>query len=218
MKVVAFIPIKLNNQRLPGKNTLPLGKKVACEHIFSTICDVNNIDERYVFCSDESIQQYIPEGIEFMKRETWLDGYQVKGLEIIENFVSLVDADIYVLTHVTAPFIKAESIRTAIQKIENEGYDSAFSAEKIQGYCWYEGKPVNYDMTNIKTTQNIEPIYLETGGFFIFKKEVFTKYHQRIGFNPYIHVIDRFEGVDIDTKEDYEFAQVVEAFLNKIGG
>ena len=36
MKVASFIPIKLNNQRLPGKNTLPLGKKPMCEYIFMT--------------------------------------------------------------------------------------------------------------------------------------------------------------------------------------
>lgn len=29
-KVVAVIPIKLNNQRLPGKNVRPLGGKVLC--------------------------------------------------------------------------------------------------------------------------------------------------------------------------------------------
>jgi CMP-N-acetylneuraminic acid synthetase len=154
-----------------------------------------------------------PTGLHFFKRDKWLDGYEVKGLQIIENFVHNVDADIYVLTHVTAPFLKPGSIENGIRKIKEEGYDSAFSAEQIQGYCWYRGRPVNYDMKDIVTTQNLEPVYVETGGFFIFRKEVFTQYHQRIGVKPYMHVIDRFEGVDIDTKEDYEFAQVVAGYL-----
>lgn len=215
MKVVSFIPIKLNNQRLPGKNLLPLGGKVACEYIFNTVSQADHIDEKYVFCSDDSIQEYMPEELIFLKRDKWLDGFEVKGLQIIENFLEQIEADIYVLTHVTAPFLKRESIETAIQKVMEEGYDSAFSAEQIQGYCWYQGKPVNYDMNDIVTTQNLEPFFLETGGFFIFKKDVFTKLHQRIGQNPYIHVIDCFEGVDIDTKEDYEFAQVVAEHLQK---
>lgn len=213
MKIVSFIPIKLNNQRLPGKNLMQLGGKPACEYIFETISKVDCIDEKYVFCSDETIVPYIPEGLQFLKRDKWLDGYEVKGLQIIENFVSRVDADVYVLTHVTAPFMKPESFEISINKIIKEGYDSAFSAEEIRGYCWHQGKPVNYNMKDIVTTQNLEPLYLETGGFFIFKKEVFTKYGQRIGNNPYIHVIDKFEGVDIDTKEDFDFAQLVVNYL-----
>ena len=213
-KIVSFIPIKLNNQRLPGKNLLPLNGKPACSYIFDTIAKVEGIDEKYVFCSDESICSYMPEGLNFLKREKWLDGYEVKGLDIIGNFIENVDADIYVLTHVTSPFMKVSSFETAIQKVVKEGYDSAFSVVGMQGYCWYQGKPVNYDMRDIVTTQNLEPVYMETGGFFIFRKDVFTKHHRRIGMRPYMHVMDNFEGVDIDTKEDFDYAQAVAAFLN----
>lgn len=212
-KVVSFIPIKLNNQRLPGKNLMELAGRPLCDYIFETINQVDTIEEKYVYCSDEVIKNYIPEGITFLKRDPYLDGFQVKGLEIIECFVDDVDADVYVLTHVTQPFTKSESIKKALDKVLNEGYDSAFSCVKIQDYCWYEGKPFNYDMKDIVTTQNLEPIYMETGAFFIFRKEVFKKLHQRIGENPYMHVIDQFEAVDIDTAEDFEFAKAVAEYL-----
>ena len=101
MKVVSFIPIKLNNQRLPGKNTLPLGNKPMCNYIFDTVNQIKSIDERYVYCSDESIKKYMPKGLTFLKRDSYLDGFQVKGLEIIDYFLRDVVADIYVLTHVT---------------------------------------------------------------------------------------------------------------------
>ena len=39
---------------------------------------------------------------------------------------------------------------------------------------------------------------METGAFFIFRKEVFTKLGQRIGNNPFIYTIDQFEAIDID--------------------
>lgn len=215
MKVVSFIPIKLNNQRLPGKNLMELDGKPLCSYIFDTIRQIDTIDEKYVYCSDVAIQRYIPEGISYLKREPCLDGYQVKGLEIIEYFVRDVDADIYVLTHVTQPFTKAESIKKALDKVIYEGYDSAFSCVKIQDYCWYQGKPFNYNMQDIVTTQNLEPIYMETGAFFIFKKEVFTKLHQRIGNNPYMYTINPFEAVDIDEAEDFAFAKAVIKYLKE---
>ena len=132
MKVVSFIPIKLNNQRLPGKNIMLLNGRPTCDYIFETISNVDTIDEKYVYCSDEAIKPYIApyesKGLKFLKRDTYLDGFQVKGLEIIDRFVKDVDADIYVLTHVTQPFTKSESIAKALEKVVPGEYDSAFSA------------------------------------------------------------------------------------------
>ncbi len=214
-KVVSFIPIKLNNQRLPGKNLMELNGRPLCSYIFDTISQIDCINEKYVYCSDSRIKEYLPQGLQYLKRDVYLDGFQVRGLEIIDYFVRDVDADIYVLTHVTQPFTKPETIRGALDKVLYEEYDSAFSCTCIQDYCWYKGKPFNYDMKDIVTTQNLEPVYMETGAFFIFRKEVFTKYHQRIGKNPYMCVLNHLEAVDIDTKEDFEFAKVVAQYLEK---
>lgn len=215
MKIVSFIPIKLNNQRLPGKNTLLLDDKEMCRYIFDTINQIGEIHEKYVYCSDEAIKKYIPEGLTFLKRDTYLDGFQVKGLEIIEYFLKDIRADIYILTHVTQPFTKADSIKEALEKVVNGEYDSAFSAIEIQDYCWYKGKPLNYDMKDIVTTQNLEPIYMETGAFFIFTREVFERYHQRIGIRPYMKIIDQIEAIDIDTMEDYEMAQIAIKYMKR---
>ncbi len=219
MKIVAFIPIKLNNERLPGKNTMLLNGRPTCDYIFETISNIDIIDEKYVYCSDEAILPYIKpyseKGLKFLKRDNYLDGFQIKGLEIIEKFVNDIDADIYVLTHVTQPFTKPESIKKALDKVIIGEYDSSFSAVILQDYMWKNGKPLNYDIKNIVRTQDLQPIYMETGAFFIFKKEVFTKLGQRIGNNPYIYEIDQFEAVDIDTVEDFEFAKVVAEYLSR---
>ena len=219
MKVVAFVPIKLNNQRLPGKNTMPLGAsgRPLCDYLFSTLRDIDSglIHEKYVFCSDEKILPYIPSGLKFFKRDPYLDAPEIKGLDIIGNFVGNVDADIYVLCHVTAPFIKRESIENALRNVITGDHDSAFTAEFVQDYCWYDGKPVNYDLTNIIQTQFLKPVCIEKGEVFIFRKDVFTKYKRRIGLRPYIQEISELEAIDIDTRDDFEFAQMVANQLHK---
>lgn len=217
MKIVSFIPIKLNNQRLPGKNTMILHGRPLCDYLFQTISGIDIIDSKYVYCSDESIKPYIEpysdKGLRFLKRDKCLDGFQVKGLEIIDHFIRDIDADVYVLSHCTQPFTKSESIKKALEKVVSGEYDSAFSAIELQDYMWMNGKPFNYDMKDIVRTQDLTPVYMETGAFFIFRKEVFTKLGQRIGEHPYIYKIDQFEAVDIDTKEDFDFAQAVASFL-----
>ncbi len=217
VKVVAYIPIKLNNQRLPGKNLLPLGDMRVCDYAFSAISAVNGIDERYVFCSDESIREYLPAPIRFLKRDSSLDGNQVKTMEIVHSFIQSVEADIYILTHVTSPFLRSASIETALNKVKYEGFDSAFCVERIQSLCWFGNKPLNYDIDDIPRTQDIAPVLVETNGFYIFRKEVATKQNCRIGKKPYIFEVDKFEASDIDTAQDYEFAELIARHMNRRG-
>ena len=160
MKVVSFIPIKLNNQRLPGKNTMLLEGRPMCDYLFETLGTVDGIDEKYVFCSDEAICPYIPDTLTFLKREKWLDGPEVRGLAIIDSFIKAVDADIYVLTHVTSPFMKKESFDIAIEAVKSGAYDSAFSADELRGYCWYLNQPVNYNPEDIVVTQDLDPLFM----------------------------------------------------------
>ena len=152
----------------------------------------------------------MPEKMKFLKRDSYLDGDLVKGQEIYERFINEVDADIYVLAHATAPFIKKETIQNALDKVLSGEYDSALSVKRVQTFTWYKGKTLNYDLENIPRTQDIEPIFYETSAFFIFRKEVFTEMgKRRIGNKPYFQEIDDIEAVDIDYPEDFRFAQAI---------
>lgn len=206
MKVVALVPIKLNSQRLPHKNILPIAGHPLCWHLCNSLVKAKGIDEVYVYCSDEEVIKYLPEGTQFKQRDKWLDGDLVKGFDIYRSFISEVDADVYVLAHTTSPFIKIESIENALSHILSGKNDSAFSAERIQTFAWYKGKPINYDLNDVPRTQDMEPIWVETSAFFMFKKEIFTVHNRRIGFNPYIQEVSGIEAVDIDEKKDYELA------------
>ena len=206
MKTVALVPIKLNSKRLPNKNILPIAGHPLCWYLCNSLIRAKGIDEVYVYCSDKEIIQYLPKDILFKKREKWLDGDLIKGFDIYREFIKEVDADIYVLAHTTSPFIKASSIENALSHILSGEHDSAFSAERIQTFAWYQGKPINYDLNDVPRTQDMEPIWIETSAFFMFKKEVFTVYNRRIGFNPYIQEVSGIEAIDIDEKKDYDMA------------
>ncbi len=206
MKIVALVPIKLNSQRLKNKNILPLMNKPLCWHICNTLLKIKMIDEICVYCSDEKVKDYLPCGIKYIKRPKWLDEDEIKGFDIYSEFIKMVDANIYILAHTTSPFISKESIENALQKVTNGDYDSAFSAKKVQTFAWYENRPINYDLNDVPRTQDMEPIWIETSSFYIFRKEVFTVHHRRIGYSPYIQEVSGKEAIDIDEREDYEMA------------
>ena len=211
MKTVAFVPIRLNSQRVSGKNLRLLGGEPLMCHILRTLTRVEGIDEVYVFCSDESIVELLPEGVRFLKRSAELDRDTTLGREIYDAFTARVEADLYVLAHATSPFIRPETIAGALDKVRSGEYDSAFSAEKIQTFAWYEGRPLNYALDNIPRTQTIEPVYIETSAFFIFPRELWCAHHRRIGDRPYMAVVERVEGLDIDYPEDFAMAEIIAA-------
>lgn len=211
MRTVAFITIRLNSQRLPNKNILPLGDHPLSWYICNTLLHCHTIDEIYIYCSEERIMDYIPQDprLIFRRRERWLDGDQIRAQDTYQAFVSEVDADIYVAALTTAPFIKAGSIDIGVSKVQSGEYDSAFSAQKIQTFAWYQGNPLNYSPESIPRTQDIDPILVETSGFFAFTKSLWMDHKRRIGFKPYIQIVDDIEAVDIDTREDFELAKLM---------
>ena len=211
MKTVAFVPIRLNSQRVAGKNLRPLsGSPLMC-HILKTLTETEGIDEVYVYCSDESIRPLLPEGVRFLRRDPSLDRDTTLGREIYDAFTSEVDADLYVLAHATSPFIRPATIAGALGKVKSGEYDSAFSAERIQTFAWFGGRPLNYRLDNIPRTQTIEPVYIETSAFFIFPKRLWCEQGRRIGDRPWMAVVDRIEGLDIDYPEDFAMAEIIAA-------
>ena len=210
MKCVAIVPIKLNNRRLPGKNTRAFTNgNPLCTYILNTLMSNKRISEVYVYCSNEEIKQYLPKGVLFLKRPGFLDDDDHNISDILDEFTRVVDADIYVQTHATAPFISNESLDKGLDAVIIDHHDSAFSVKKIQDFIWVDGKPWNFDKTNIPRTQDLKPIYLETSGFYIFTKDVFLKYHSRVGNEPKYIEVPEFESIDIDELSDFEMADAI---------
>ena len=213
MRIVAFVPIKLNNERLPNKNILPLGDKPLCQHLLDTMCIVSLLSEVYAFCSQSSIQEYLPQGVRFLQREQELDTFSTHHYDIVRSFVSKIDADVYVNAHVTNPFIKPETIEAGIRSILERGHDSACAVVEVREHLWRDGKPFNFALDDPPRTQDITPLYSEVG-VFMYKKEVFLQTGTRYGKNPHFMILDKIEATDINYKDDYELAQAICSMRN----
>ncbi len=211
MKIVAIVPIKMNNERLPGKNTKMLGGHPLIYYTQKMLLEVESIQERYVFCSNEEIKNYLLSGISYLRRSKELDLPTSNFTQIFESFAGMIDADIYVYAHATAPFITAETTKECISAVSKGEFDSAFCAVKIQDYLWENGKPLNFNAQNLPRSQDLTPVYRETSGVYVFTREVFQNYYRRVGVKAYIKNVSFKESIDINTFEDFELA---EKFIN----
>ena len=209
MKIIGIMPIKLQNERLPGKNTMLLGDKPLLQHALNNLLKTNLCDEINVYCSNSSICDYLPKGVNFLKRPAFLDLPTSNFTQIFTNFIDEKDADIYVFMHATAPFVSINTMKECIEKVKSGEYDSAFCATIIQDFLWVDNTPLNFDASNLPRSQDLKPIYRETSGIYVFKKEVFTSLNRRIGNNPYIKVVSFKEAVDINNPEDFSLAKAL---------
>lgn len=210
MKTVAIVPMKLNNRRLPQKNTKAFTNgKPLCYYILNTLKQIEQIDDVYVYCSNEDIVDFIPDGVKYLKRNKSLDTDHTSMNEVLKAFSSEISADIYVMTHTTAPFISKESIMKGINAVISEKYDSSFAAKKLQDFLWKDGVPLNYTLDNIPRTQDLPPLYEETSGFYIYRENVIKHLNRRIGNNPFIVEVSEIESIDIDKEQDFIIADAI---------
>ena len=94
--------------------------------------------------------------------------------------------------------------------------DSLFTVDKIQTRFYREDcSPVNHDPDNLLPTQDLEPWYEENSNLYLFTRESFAATNARIGARPAKFVSPKYESVDIDTPDDWNFAIAVSRYLSE---
>lgn len=214
MKVVALVPIKMNNERTPGKNTKKFDDGTPLiQFILRTLLKTEEINEIYVYCSREEIQDYMLSGVKFLKRDSKYDTAQANVNDMFYAFSQEVPADIYVLAHATAPFLQASSIDEGIRAVKSGKYDSAIAVKKMQEFIWKDGHPFNYDPGEIPRTQDLEPLFVETTGLYIYNRGVIQEKRSRIGELPYMLEVSPIEATDINNLIDFEIANAINEII-----
>ena len=115
MKVVVMIPIKLNNERVPGKNLKCFSDGTPLINFIQKAClNAKKVDEVYVYCSNEAVKEYLLPGVKFLRRPEFLDTSVVNCNDIIREFMKEVEADIYIASR---PQKKANLYHYILQKV-----------------------------------------------------------------------------------------------------
>lgn len=212
MKTACFIPIKANSERVPGKNFRVLNGKKLYEYICEHVAEAKVFDDVYIDTNSIEITEYARSiGFIPIERKPELAFSTANGNDLLvyhgETFPGY---DYYFQMFATAPYLQPESIRICVDVLLNsEEYDSCFTATSNQGFYWLAGNPANYRPGILPRSQDMSPVIEETTGLYGISKESLDKYHCRIGRNPYIHIVDKFQAVDINTEEDLKIAEYV---------
>ncbi len=217
-KVVALLPMKAHSERIPNKNFKKLNGKPLFRWVLDTLLDIElidliviNTDARKIL---EKYKVFNSDRILIRDRPNKICGDFVSMNDIIEDDLTNIYADTYLMTHTTNPLLSKSTIVEAINKYnifrKNGNCDSLFSVDLIQTRFYREDStPVNHNPDKLERTQDLEPWYEENSNIYIFNKESFYSNKSRIGKNPSLFITPKMESIDIDNPEDWELAEAL---------
>lgn len=213
-KVIAFLPCREGSLRVKNKNIKPfagleggltyikLSQLLNVEAIEQIVVSTNDIEVKRIAKSFKNSKIIIDDRPEELASST------TSTDDLIKYVPNIIDSGTVLWTHVTSPFITAdlyeEIIREYFVSLEN-GYDSLMTTSLIHGFLWDKNKAINYDRSIEKwpRTQTIKALYEINSGVFINSIVNYQKLSDRIGQKPFLKVLDKITGFDIDWEEDF---------------
>lgn len=212
--VVAFVHAKGTSERIPSKNMRILGDlPLFCHAIYNAkaarFVDAVVIDSD----SDEILKIGKEHGAMPLERPKELANNMATGDDLAywqaSNFPH---SDIVVQVIPTAPFLTPKSIDDAITMLKtNPDLDSVAGVYKDVFYTWKDGRP-NYYKTDgtIPNSVDLEQIVYETTGMYANHTASVLRTKRRLNpDNCKACFLSKIEAVDINTEEDFMFAEVI---------
>ena len=212
MKTACFIPIKAHSERVPGKNLRILNGKPLYMYISENVKKANVFDDIYIDTNSMEISEYAKNiGFKVIERKPALAQNTANGNDLlVYHFELYPNYDYYFQLFATAPYMQPATITACFDKLTSSSeYDSCFPATENHSFYWLAGNPVNYRPGILPRSQDMLPVIEETTGLYGITRESLAKYRCRIGRKPYIHIVSKFEAVDINTEEDWKVAEYV---------
>lgn len=231
MKICAILPIKHKSTRVPGKNYRDFNGQPLFMIILNTLIECNIfhkiiVDTNSDIVKEKIINDYSDKNIILYNRPEELWDGDIAMNVILENVIKELnlDCDIYFQTHTTNPLLNKNTILSSINKYfekEKEGFDSLFSVKKWQTRLYKLNdknlEAVNHNPNELIPTQDLEPLYEENSCIYIFQKSILFNKKHRIGYKPFIFIMNDIESSDIDIETDFIIAESIHKclFLDK---
>jgi CMP-N-acetylneuraminic acid synthetase len=212
--ITALLFIKAHSERVPDKNFRFLGNKPLFARMVETLQSVPQI-ERIVVNSDAitRLQEMgLKESHQLILKDRHPDllGDKISANQLIERELQEESAVLFLMTHVTSPFLSAHTIGRAIAAFLAGQGDSLFGVSRLQARLYgADFEPLNHDPKELKPTQDLAPIYEENSSLYLFTKAGFEQTESRVGQSPILFETPPLESLDIDTEADWKLAEAL---------
>ncbi len=213
-KTIAIIPARSGSKRLPNKNIKFFGGlPLIVYSINYALSNSNFIDEVYVSTDSNDIKEIaLQYGANVIDRPKHLSGDLEPTVSAMKHVLNAVDdVGTIVLLQPTNPLRPKTLIKDAFKAFNDNKAQSLFTIsrdhKKLGKIVDNQFEPFNYKIG--QRSQDLEPLFYENGLLYITNASLIK---EDIIFNeksiPFL-VNHKFVEIDIDTQEDFEYAEYV---------
>ena len=220
-----LICIKEKSQRVKNKNFITIKNNLP---LFKIILHKLNKFQIFVDTDSKKIMKSISNDKKlknvkvYMRKQKFINmesNNKNPGPYMIKNFLEEYvknNNEPIILTHVTSPFLKQETLLDAL-KYMKKNYDSVASCNFIQKSAFIKDRkfrPINFSLKDQhKRTQNLKSVIILNSAFFIFRKKNFLKNLERISNRNYFYELNFPENIDIDYKQDVVISKLLKKLI-----
>lgn len=224
MSYVGFVPARAGSERVPHKNTRPFAGFAGglLELKLLQLSQVSRLSSIIVSSNDPAVLEYA--ALFSKERDSRVEpkerpeeyGMGTTSMEtFIKDYIAHLSSDETMLwTHVTHPFVRADTYDRALDEYERaqiSGHDSLVSVSRVQKFLWKDGRPFNYDNTLEKwpRSQDLEPLWELNHAIYIMPFDVMRAAGDRVTAKSHFFEISEGVAMDIDWEDQFLLMQEI---------
>jgi len=211
---VALLLGRKGSKGLPGKNIKLLGGKPLIAYTIEAAQKSGKVEKVFVSTDSQDIADIAEKYGAEVIWETEENGKYPYDLSTESYLRFAVDkakesshqVELIVFLQVTSPFIKPGEISSAIDKINEENYDSIVGVFKTFRYFGKVNENGEYvPLREVrKRRQEMEPWYCDNGALYVLKDSILGEYKNRYGGKIGIFEMSEEDSMEVDDERDWK--------------
>lgn len=218
-ETVAIIPARGGSVGVPRKNLARVGGIPLVARAIRAAARVDAIDRIVVSTDDDEIAAVSREwGADVVRRPADISGSTASSesavLHVIDELVARgAEVGVVAFLQPTSPFLPVDSLGRAVSLVRDGAADCAFSARESYEFFWAsvdgEARAVAHDRDHRPRRQDRDPLYVETGAFYVFHAAGFRVARHRFFGRTELVAVPEETAIEIDTPHDLRAARAL---------
>ena len=225
--ISVVIPVREGSSRIQDKIYLPFGDgQNLLEWKITQLLEVHRADRIFLSSNSPRVENTAKKfGVMYLPRNNYLcEGHKASFSEVITGIVADIPTKYFAWVTVVVPLMRPSEYLEGFESflehvVRNGSNDSLVTVNSLKDYLWNAESPLNYRADKNHTiSQELPDIFRVTNGLYIRSREDALRDGYFLGPRPYMHVVPKLSGIDIDEQQDYEIAVALKSLYDTIDG
>ncbi|MBC5841431.1 acylneuraminate cytidylyltransferase family protein [Flavobacterium sp. F-380] len=213
MKNIVIIPARGGSKRLPNKNIMLLGGIPLLIHSIAYAKKNQNIvDEIYVSTDDLLIKKIaLEQGVLVIDRPVNIAGDLEPTITALQHVLESIEHEVanVIVLQPTNPLRPENLLKEAFAKFSNNQSSSLFTVSRNEHKLGdiVQDRFISMNYKAGQRSQDLDPLYFENGLLYICEAKQIVN-GEIINEDSYPYLVNHiFSNVDIDTQDDFDYAE-----------